>query len=135
MKPYSVDLRERVVEAYARAEGTQDELAVRFAVSLSSVGRWIRQHRASGSVAPKPNPAGKANAIVAEEDRELIAAWYKEQPDMTYEELAERYTKERARPIARSTMGATVLRLGITRKKRRFAPRLAINNRQKTVQK
>lgn len=123
MKPYSIDLRQRVVDAYERKEGTREELAVRFEVGVASVNRWIRLHRTTGSVAAKPNPAGKANAIVKEEDRELIAAWYKEQPDMTYEELAERYTKERSRPIARSTMGAAVLRLGITRKKRRFTPR------------
>lgn len=119
MKPYSIDLRQRVVDAYERKEGTREELAARFEVGVASVNRWIRLRRATGSVAAKPNPAGKANAIVKEEDRELIVAWYKAQPDMTYEELAERFTEACGRPIARSTMGAAVLRLEITRKKRR----------------
>lgn len=122
MRPYSVDLRQRVVDAYEQGAGTKKELASRFAISLSSVERWIRQNKATGTVSPKPNPAGKARAIVKEDDRELLVQWYKEQPDMTYDEMAERFTEETGRRIARSTMGATVLRLGITRKKRHSVP-------------
>ena len=129
MQPYSIDLRQRVVDAYMRGEGTKKALAHRFAISLSSVERWIRQHKATGTVAPKPNPAGKARAIVKQEDRELLVQWYKEAPDMTYEELAERFTRETGRRVARSTMGATVLRLGITRKKRHFGLRSRIPKR------
>jgi transposase len=122
MKPYSRDLRERVIEAYARGEGTQKGLAKRFAVSLSSVARWLRDYRAKGSVAPKPNLGGTWLRIVTEKDKDQLIQWYKEQPDATYEEMAERFSKETGRYIARSTMGKAVLRLGITRKKRRFAP-------------
>jgi transposase len=117
MKPYSVDLRQRVVDAYRQDEGSKKELAERFAISLSSVERWIRQNKATGTVTPRPNPAGKARAIVKEEDRELLVQWYKEQPDMTYDEMAARFTQETGRSIGRSTMGATVLLLKITRKK------------------
>ena len=122
MKPYSVDLRQRVVDAYARGEGTKEALARRFSVSESSVVRWIRSHRKTGSVAPQPNPGGRVRRIVTEADRPLILAMYKEQPDATHTELAERFTRETGRYIARSTMAAAVKRLGITRKKRRFAP-------------
>jgi transposase len=66
VNPYSEDLRQRVVDAYTRKEGTQEELAVRFEVSLSSVSRWIGQHRATASVAPKVNPGGKSLAIVTD---------------------------------------------------------------------
>jgi transposase len=123
MKPYSVDLRQRVVDAYA--EGTIDQLAVRFSVSPSSVERWVYRQKATGSVAPTPNPAGKANAIVTEEDKALLVGFYREHPDATYEELAERFGRETGRPIARSTMGASIKRLEITRKKRASNPRSA----------
>jgi transposase len=85
----------------------------------------VRRYRATGSVAPTPNPAGKANAIVTEEDRALLVRFYREQPDATYEELAERFSRETSRFIAGSTMGAAVKRLGITRKKRVSKPRNA----------
>lgn len=121
MKTYSVDLRQRVVDAYAGGEGTKKALAERFVVSLSSVERWIRSHKENGSVAPLPNLGGRWLRIVTEADRDLIVEFYKEQPDMTYTELAERFSAETGRQIARSTMGAAVQRLGITRKKRRSA--------------
>jgi len=121
MKPYSIDLRKRVVDAYARGEGTKKVLAERFLVSLSSVVRWIRDHRATGSVAPKPNRGGTSRTIVKEEDKDFLLQWYSQNPDATYEEVAEHFSKEYGRPVARSTMGAAVLRLGITRKKRRSA--------------
>jgi transposase len=68
IKPFSVDLRQRVVDAYAQGEGTIDQLAAHLSVSPSSVERWVRRYKTTGSVAPTPNPAGKANAIVTEED-------------------------------------------------------------------
>lgn len=38
MRAYSIDLRQRVVTAYDAREGTQEQLAARFAVSVS----WCR---------------------------------------------------------------------------------------------
>jgi transposase len=80
-------------------------------------------------VAPKPNLGGIPLRIVTEQDKDRLVQWYKEHPDATYEEVAERFSKETGRQVARSTMGKAVLRLGITRKKRRFAPRSAIQKK------
>jgi transposase len=123
MKPASIDLRQRLVDAYARKEGTIRELAVRFSVSYASAQRWLSRLKKTGSVAPSPNPTGKANGIITEDDRELLLRWYSETPDATYTEMAERFTRETGRYVARSTMGASVKRLGITRKKRASNPR------------
>ena len=41
-RPYSDDLRRRILEAYAREEGTEPELAQRFRVSLSYVQKIRR---------------------------------------------------------------------------------------------
>lgn len=53
VRPYSLDLRERVVAA---AEGSQSCRAVakRFGVSVSSVVKWRQRARATGSAAAKP---------------------------------------------------------------------------------
>lgn len=50
-RPYSIDLRERVVAAVA-AGGSSRAVAERFGVSVSSVVKWAQRHRRSGSVAP-----------------------------------------------------------------------------------
>jgi transposase len=50
-RPLSNDLRERVVAAVLRGESCR-AVAERFGVAVSSVVKWSRRHRATGSVAP-----------------------------------------------------------------------------------
>ena len=63
MKAYSTDLRQRVVAAYDAREGTQEQVAARFSVSLSCVRKLLRQRRATGSIDPKPHGGGHAPAF------------------------------------------------------------------------
>jgi transposase len=51
-KPYSMDLRERVVGAVLTGGMSARAAAVRFGVSESSAIKWVRRHRETGSVAP-----------------------------------------------------------------------------------
>ena len=46
--PYSIDLRQRVIDAYKAKEGSQRQLAERFKVSLSFVKRLICRYRDTG---------------------------------------------------------------------------------------
>ncbi len=50
-RPYSNDLRERVVRAHLDGEPIRS-VAARFGVSVSSVPKWTARYRATGSVAP-----------------------------------------------------------------------------------
>ena len=50
-RPYSNDLRERVVLAFAAGESCR-AVASRFGVSVSSVVKWSQRYRATGSVSP-----------------------------------------------------------------------------------
>ena len=50
-RPYSNDLRERVVRAHLAGEPIRS-VAARFGVSVSSVPKWVARYRATGSVAP-----------------------------------------------------------------------------------
>ena len=54
MRAYSTDLRERVVAAYDAREGTQEQVAARFAVSVSWVRKLLRQRRGTRASAPEP---------------------------------------------------------------------------------
>jgi transposase len=42
MKPYSLDLRQRVLDAWQRREGSQRQLAARFSVHLTFVRNLLR---------------------------------------------------------------------------------------------
>jgi transposase len=114
MRAYSTDLRQRVVAAYDAREGTQEQVAARFAVSASWVRKLLRQRRATGSIAPRPRGGGHAPAFDAEAAGRLRRA-VRDDADATLEELA------RAADVACSPSAVyrTLTRLGITRKKRR----------------
>ena len=51
-KPYSLDLRERVVAAVEREGMTRHGAAARFGVAPSTAIGWVRRFRETGSAAP-----------------------------------------------------------------------------------
>ena len=85
-KPYSQDLRERVVRA-VEAGASCHEAAAAFEVSVSSAIRWVARWRQTGLVAAKPM-GGKRSPLDAHKDwlLALIAA----EPDLTLEEMRAR---------------------------------------------
>ena len=58
MRPYSMDLRERVVAAVDEGEGSQREIARLFRVSVSFVSRLLQRRRQKDTLAPKPHGGG-----------------------------------------------------------------------------
>lgn len=117
----SLDLRSRIVEAYKGGQGSQRTLAQRFRVGQSTVERLLKHERETGSIAPKPHGGGR-KAIVTETHRKKIRQWLSDDSDLTQEQLAERFTTEMGKPIARSTFGHALRRLRISRKKKSMKP-------------
>jgi transposase len=114
MKAYSIDLRERVVAACDARDGTREQIAARFSVSVSWVRKLIRQRRETGSIAPKPRGGGRAPAFDDEAARRLRAA-VRADDDATLEQLG------RAAGVSccASAVHRALARLGVTRKKSR----------------
>ena len=65
-KPYSVDLRERVVAAVMEGGLSRHRAAARFGVGISTAINWVRRFRETGSVAPSQMGGYKPKAIVGE---------------------------------------------------------------------
>lgn len=82
-KPYSQDLRERVVRA-VEAGASRHEAAAAFEVSPSSAIRWVARWRRSGSVAAKPM-GGKRSPLDAH--RNWLLGLVAAEPDLTLEEI------------------------------------------------
>ena len=118
-KTYSLDLRERVSGAWQRGEGSQPEIAARFGVSVSFVRDLSRRWRESGAVAPKPRGGGRAPAASAAAQAAIQAA-VAARNDATSEEHRQSLAAA-GYPFAPSTLGHWLLKLGLTRKKRRSA--------------
>jgi putative transposase len=86
-KPYSMDLRERVVAAIMAGQRREAVLR-RFEISLSSVGRYIRRFREKGALAPDKFGGHKRHSLAGEEEQ--LREWIKERPDMTLAEIKDR---------------------------------------------
>jgi transposase len=64
MRPYSVDLRQNILQAYERGVGTQAQVAELFGGSISLVEKLFMQKRRTGASAPKRIPAGGPRALM-----------------------------------------------------------------------
>lgn len=78
-KPYSVDLRERVVAAVERGELSRRRAAAQFGVGISTVIRWVQRFRETGSVAPGQMGGHKPKSIRGEY-RDWLVERIREQP-------------------------------------------------------
>lgn len=118
-RPYSLDLRERVVAAVHGGESCRT-VAARFGVSVSSVVKWSQRFRATGSSAPAK--MGGYRPYLLEPHRGWLMARVEEQPDLTLPallgELAERGVK-----VSCNTLWRFLRREGFRFKKNRVRVR------------
>lgn len=117
MKTLSLDLRERILSAYDDGDGTREETAERFRVSLGMVKKLLQQRRHTGQIGARHHLSGRKPMIVAAHHRKmrtLLGA----QPDMTLKELRAALKLECSLPAIHHALGA----LGLTYKKRRCGP-------------
>jgi len=117
MKTLSVDLRERILAAYDQEEGTRDEVARRFRVSLGMVKKLLQQRRRIGEIGPQHHRCGRKPLIVASHQHQLRGL-LERKPDLTLAEL------RTATGLACSlpAIHYTLVKLGLTYKKRRSTP-------------
>lgn len=72
-KPYSMDLRERVVGAVEEEGLSRRRAAARFGVSVSTAINWLRRYQETGSVAPGQMGGHRPKKIVGGHRDWLIA--------------------------------------------------------------
>jgi transposase len=116
MKPYSEDLRERVVAAVEHG-AKRSGVVETFAVSLPTIKRWLKQRRETGDLAPKPipgPPAIKRDALM-----EALPARLAEHADATLEQHCTWWQERTGRAVSTATMSRAITALEWTRKKRR----------------
>ena len=113
----SLDLRERILAAYDGEEGTREDVARRFRVSLGMVKKLLQQRRHTGSIAPRHHLAGRKPRIVPAHHRQLRAL-LGQKPDLTLRELRAALELE----CSLQAIHVVLARMGLTYKKRRFGP-------------
>jgi transposase len=113
MRPYSLDLRERIVAAIERHEGSLRWIARVFGVSTSFLVRLLQRRRATGTLDPKPHAGGPVPALTPE-DHQRLADLIRDQPDATLDELKQKG----GFPCSLKTLWLAVRRLRLTHKKK-----------------
>ena len=111
-KPYSVDLRVRVVEAVDEG-ATRQEAAERFGVSVSSAVRWHQAWRYEGTIEAKPYGGSRSPL---EDHAEEIVTVIEEQPDLTLDEIVA-VLRKRKIPGSRTALFRFLERHAVTSKK------------------
>lgn len=86
MQPYSLDLRQKIVEAYDKGDVSQRTLAKNFGVALSFVSKLLVQYRRSGSLGPKIRTE-QTPIKLSPEQLEILRQLVEAQPDATLAEL------------------------------------------------
>ena len=114
-RPYSMDLRERMVRA-VEAGASRRATAAKFAVSPSCVVKLLQRWRRQGTLEPDP-PGGGRRAKLADQ-AERVDALLAATPDITLAEL-QALLADHGTQVALGTIWRFFARRGITRKKRR----------------
>ena len=71
-RPYSMDLRERVVRAVEDEGLSRHQAAARFGVAVSTAVHWVRRFRETGSAAPGKIGGYRPKKIVGEHHDWLV---------------------------------------------------------------
>ena len=113
MKPLSNDLRERILDAVDRREGSRRQIASRFSVDVSTITRLLQLRRQSGGFQPRPH-AGGTEPTLDQEGLQHLRKLVEEAPDATLEQ------HKQGLGISGSIMivWRGLKQLGITRKKK-----------------
>ncbi len=114
MRAYSVDLRERIVEAVKVKRLSKPAVAELYGVSRATVYRYLKLD-SEGDLQPKARP-GQLPRLDEEACRKLLEQ-VKENNDLSLEEHALKFSEEQGVELKKSSIANYFARLGVKRKK------------------
>lgn len=117
-KPYSDDLRCKLLEAYETGAGSLRELASQFRVSWGYSKKVRSQQVRTGSKERVAQQRHGPPSRITEAVREKLRAWLRAQPDLTENELREQLAVSGV-TVSRSCVGKVLRRMGMKRKRNR----------------
>jgi transposase len=126
-RPYSQDLRERVIAACEAGELKRSEVAQQFQICPAALYNWLRRYREQGSFVPKPHSGGYDSGLDADLLRELV----EQNNDRTLEEYARLYAEKTGRLYSISWLSVRLKRLHLSRKKKNAARHRAAQARDR----
>lgn len=116
MKAYSLDLRQKIVEAYEKGNRSQRQLARDFGVALSFIQKLLKRYRETGSYAPKKRRY-QTPCKLDPEKLEVLKAIVQQKNDATLAELRQELAKRTGVTVGISTLFRMFKKLNFTYKK------------------
>ena len=116
-KTISLDLRERILECYDNEDGTRDQVAKRFRVSLGMVKKLLQQRKNRQEIGAQHYRSGR-KPIIIEKHREEMRRLLIKKPDLTLHEIREFMNLNCTFPAFHYVLHD----MGLTYNKRLFAP-------------
>jgi transposase len=124
-RPYSDDLRRKLLEAHDQGKGTLGELADRFGVSLAWAWKISSARKRTGSVERKLYQAGPKARV----DREAVRRLLEAKPDLYLRELQAELKASTGTQVSTPHLWKIVGELGFRLKKSRSTPPNATRQR------
>jgi len=132
MKPYSNDLRRRIVDAYESGDHTLNEVADLFGVSLATVKNFARRKRETGSPDALPHAGGQKPSLT-DKVRASVRNAISENNDLTLNELRQLLKRKHKKEVSAPTISRLLQALGLPRKKSRSTPQKEILRESKKL--
>lgn len=121
MQPYSLDLRQKIVDAYVEGHTSQRQIAQQFRVAYSFVRKLVKQYRETGQIAPKQRTEQTPTKLSVEQ-LAILETIVESNNDATLAELCDLLDQRVGVRIGVSTMFRMLEQLNLTLKKN-AAPR------------
>lgn len=117
MQPYSIDLRQKIIEVYEEERISIRKIAERFRVAKSFVQKLLKQFQKTGDIKPK-RQGGNSPPKVQGADLVTLTEIIESNNDATLEELCELLEAQTGVKVSRATMGRISQNLDYTFKKK-----------------
>jgi putative transposase len=117
MKTYSQDLREKVMAVVAAGQQSNRRIAETFGISESTIEKWTRRRRETGSLAPAAHAGGLPRVLAPHQT--FLRAAVKAQRDITLDELCTQVAQELKLSVSPSMVSRELSQIDLGRKKSR----------------
>lgn len=114
-KPYSYDLRQKVIQAIELDGMRKTEAAQVFQISRNTINLWLQRKAETGELKAKSNRPHRTTDKITDWDK--FAQFAQQQGSKTQAQMAELWTDD----ISSRTISRALHKLGLSRKKRRMA--------------
>ena len=120
-RPLGDDLRRKLLFAYDRGEGTLEELASRFLVSVGWAKKISATRNRTGQAERVPHKPGR-KPHTGIEAQQQVRTWFVQQPDLTLAEVQQKLLSEAGVSLSLPQIWKLLGKLGLRLKKSRSTP-------------